>query len=319
MTGAVMKQGMENRARLALRKRFGGSQTKTKGKRGREAGFTTQYNDSHMLYKFRRAPSRLRRRVRKFVRGITRVVTNMGDMQVLVRSYTATMTATADGAQSVLGLPPMYGCLGSSSVGCNDVSEIFYSYGGRVNPSWDQKLITKSAVLDYKITAASSNPVDMYVDAYYCTARRDIPTALSNNTTGLITQCFSNVGAVSGGSQLTMADVGVTPFDNSEFCKLVKITKVRRYKIAAGDSISIQIRDPRDYIWSAAMYGAMAGSGAVNESLLARKGVTEWVMVVYYGAPVSGSQASHVTGYLTANRNYHYVAQEHTLSLGDYV
>ena len=71
---------------------------------------------------------------------------------------------------------------------------------------------------------------------------------LSNNVTGLFSQCLSNIGTPTSGTALTPTALGVTPFDCSEFCKLVKISKVRRYKIAPGDSISIQIRDPREYV-----------------------------------------------------------------------
>lgn len=319
LAGGLMKHASERRFKIALRQRFGGAGTQTRTKRrGREVGYTTQFNDSHRLYQFRRAPRRIARRVRRFVRGVRRAVSNDLAQQVMVRTFASNGSATS-GSQTYLGLTPMYGCLGASSIGNNDVSELFYSYGGHVNPSFDQKLITKSAVLDYKISARAANTSDMYVDAYYCSARRDIPTSLSNNVTSLFSQCLSNIGTPTSGTALTPTALGVTPFDCSEFCKLVKISKVRRYKIAAGDSISIQIRDPREYVWSAAQYGAMSGSGAVNEQLLARKFVTEWVLIIVYGAPASGTASAAVTFDVTQQRNYHYVAEEHTGLQGDYI
>lgn len=319
IVGGLIKRQAGMGISAALRRKFANSGTRTQTKRrGREVGYTTQFNDSHRLYQFRRAPRRIARRVRKFVRGVRRAISNDLAQQVMVRTFASNGTATS-GSQTYLGLTPMYGCLGASSVGNNDVSEMFYSYGGHVNPSFDQKLITKSAVLDYKISARSANTSDMYVDAYYCSARRDIPTSLSNNVTGLFSQCLSNIGTPSSGTALTPTALGVTPFDCSDFCKLVKISKVRRYKIAAGDSVSIQIRDPREYVWSAAQYGAMAGGGTVNEAILARKGVTEWVLVIVYGAPASGTASAGVTFDVTQQRNYHYVAEEHTGLQGDYV
>ena len=63
---------------------------------------------------------------------------------------------------------------------------------------------------------------------------------------------------------------------------------------------------------SAAQYGAMSGGGTVNEALLARKFVTEWVLIIVYGAPASGTASVAVTFDVTQQRNYHYVAEEHT-------
>lgn len=286
---------MSNALATRLAMRHGGSQTRTKTRRGKQTGQTSQYMDVSRLYQRRPAPRRLARRIRKFASRVKHVMQGELALRVMARILNSTGTTTL-GQQYILDLPALLACNGSSSVGNDDLNALFNNESLTAS-NFDSKLKVTSCVWDLVLDAASANAVDMFVDFYHVEARRDIPSSEASSIVALWNAAASHMATAPGaGAKPATSQVGLSPFDSPEFTENIKIKKVTRVKIQPGDSTSLQIRDPRNYNFN---YDIITNRWAM-------KGVTEWVLPVITGAPTATSQAGVVTFNWRVSRVYRY-------------
>jgi len=308
-------QGRANRISLFNRNRGAGTQTRQSRRSGRDTGSTTKYADSSTLYKRRAAPARLRNRVRKFAARVQSVIDGEVGLQVAIIPYAVnaggynfSQAITSLGNQQASGLiPGLYSCNGvhpSTTVNANwyDLYEVFQAFYSSTSLGDDSILEFTSACWNCAMTNVIGDGSRAIVDIYECVARRDWkPT---DSPYSVFTNFFPSTNGFAGSSgnnQITVNQLGVTPFDNPVFCELFKILKVRRIKLEDGATATLQFRDPKhrkiEYL-----------SKVSNKSWI--KGVTRFWLPIVYGPPgtVSSSNimAGHASVLFNCTRNYHF-------------
>lgn len=305
-----------NRGLSTLTKLRGfGSMTKTKtGKKFRQTGYTSKYDDFSTIYSRRRAPRRIARRVRSFVRRVKNVIDGEVGLQVAVRpqinaglNAPVLLSVGSVNTQNTSRLPGLYfvhgpGFTSGSNNGLDDVDAIFSGFQSSASLANDVILEFTNAVWDAKFYAASTNASPCFIDLYECVARKDIPqtaagTAADPNALWASSLPSDANWGGSGAGGINTSTLAVTPFDAPAFCEQWKILKVRRIKMEPGATHSLQFRDPkhRKFEWQT-LY---------NYATL--RGVTRAFIPVLYGPPdVAGDMASECKVAINVMRNYHF-------------
>jgi len=314
-TADHFRSGRANRISLFNRNRGAGSQTSQSRRSGRDTGSTTKYADSSTLYRRRPAPRKLRNRVRKFAARVQSVIDGEVGLQVAVIPYatavagysTPVVIQTLVNTQTSALIPGLYSANGShpsTSVNGNwyDLYEVFQAFYSSTALGDDSILEFTNGVWNCAMTNVTGNGSRAIVDMYECVARRDWkPT---DNPYSIYTNFFPSTNGFAGSSgnnQISLGQLGVTPFDNPVFRELFKILKVRRIKLEDGATATLQFRDPKhrkmEYL-----------SKVSNKSSI--KGVTRFWLPIVYGAPNYLSSTNMRSCAVTVNidcvRNYHF-------------
>jgi len=311
--------GIGHGIRAALKRKYmgAGSKTKVQKRSGRDTGNTTQYADSSTLYRRKAAPRRVRNRVRAFANRVRSVIDGEVGLQIAVIPFASTTVSGCQTPVSITSLtnnqatsllPGLYSGNGnhpSTSINGNfdDLYAIFNAYkpsGALVD---DTILEFTSAVWNCVITNVTGSGLRAVVDIYECVARRDWkpsddPVSIFNNTLPDNGQ-FAQAGVQA--FPLSTTNLGVTPFDNPEFCEQWKILKVRRIKLEDGATATLQFRDPKrrkiEY-----------QTKVQNKSFV--RGLTRCWIPIVYGVPNANAgaplRAEGVTVCFDCVRNYHF-------------
>lgn len=277
--------------------------------RGGITGVTTYQKDVKTAYRYKRAPTQVRRRAKRSYRTwISNMLKSEGSRKF---HYSGDQTwTTAQNQQGFFGWFN-YGCNGLGGFdGSADLVDIFQRMdkelrlGGTVSDQADGGGLARRYYLDNMkaravMTNTGAGPI--FWEVYECYARKDIPiteaTTLQNFFNNMSNSAFQasypNSGASAPGAPNTAAQisgtslpnkntVGVTPFQFRHFCQNFKITKVTRFQCAPGNTISFDCGSPKNITVNWDNYNL----------LLAKRGVTKLTLCRQWGnvfQPGSGS------------------------------
>lgn len=205
-------------------------------------------------FRFRRARRRKMRMV-KFVREV-----NIGSTHVVRRQVGAyTSAADASGIFSA-GLYGLNGTGGEFN-NTNDVAGLFQdidvsSWGNANNPAVagpQHRLRYHHATMELTISNTASDPgTDVIAEVYYVRGRRPVPSEFGSPGE-FYASTFNkqargsdpDTGTNLGSGELAATQIGVTPFQNSTFCRHFNIYKRQKFRIPYGNEVNLIIHDRR--------------------------------------------------------------------------
>lgn len=163
------------------------------------------------------------------------------------------------------------------------------------------KILFKSAVLDVQIRNVDTDS-PLIVDAYKVVARRE-----GYDSPGLeFSQALVNQVIMAGSSNMTGFQMGVTPFDAPGFGSKWLITGKTRYRIGAGNSIYLQMRDAKNYEFDTARFDYDPGAAVSRVQMF--KGMTKgWLFIARSSSlDATNAYSGEINWQMTINMNYHY-------------
>lgn len=264
------------------------------------SGVTAQY-DKKTQYVKRRMPYRRRKRWVRFSRKVAAVMQK--DIATRTVVYNGLVTTTGDIANNAtdqgVAEVMLYGFKGDTDAfyiqGARDIQTLLTT----LQLSEITKIRMKSAVLD--LTARAINqPVELDVYEVICNKSTTYTTLKSAVVQGFL-DTPTPVGGTTG---LTLVRRGVTLFDCPKAIKAtgMKIVKKTKYFLPAGNTMTYQIRDPKNRYMN---IGAVSTAAEPGFNL---RGYTRVVFFVWKALPgVTGDPAQLLIG---ATRKYAYTVLE---------
>lgn len=223
--------------KAAYKQYKGGSKTKRRRMNPLDSVITNQY-DVAGRYKYKRMPKYKRK---KWVAVLKRSQFIDQKSQPLLShtiSYGVNVTWAND-LQRSFGFsiyPIQMGVTGQE----RDLLDIFIrEFGGTtVADQAGRKLFFKSAVLDVQMRNTGS--VSHIIDVYRIRLKMNWPT--SRTIEGQFLDSFADQSVTGVGAN----DPAVTPFQNPSFCRIWKVLSKKEILLSAGQTTTMQIRDPRN-------------------------------------------------------------------------
>lgn len=274
------------------------SQTKTKTESQKQGiqGITTFQKDYKTVYRYKRAPRRLRRKWKRSRRTfISNLLKQEGSRKYHYHGSQAWTTAAntqgffgwfnngVGGTGGVDGSADLYDVFNrldietrANGTGADAVQ------GGRLSRRYYMDHMRSRVVL----TNTGTNPI--FWEIYECTSRKDIPTNEFNNLSQMISnlnsplyQATLNVtqgqGAANSGTKTNAAGIpsptasGVTPFQYRHFCQNFKVNKVTRLQASAGNTVSFDASTPRNTTINWDDYASLCCKKYVTKLFLVRQ------------------------------------------------
>lgn len=261
------------------------------------SGITTFQKDVKQVYRFKRAPARVRSRARRSQRAFTSNLLKAEGSRKYHYSGNMVWT-TAQGQQNFFGWMN-YGANGNGGVdGSGDIADIYIRMDAEnrgAGTSADQAERGEAARRFYfdhmrgRVILTNTGTTPIFWEIYECVARKDIPLAEGAALEPFLGNCFAagyqgtlsgTAGAAANTPKQTSAvtlptrySPGITPFQLRHFCQNWKINKVTRLQAAAGNTVSFDASMPRNLVMNWDNYANM----------LAKKGVTRQYLVRQWG------------------------------------
>lgn len=304
---AKLASGAVNVAK-AFRAAYKGSplQRKTQQKNSGLTGITTFQKDVKQVYRYKRAPRKLRR---KWKRSRKAYVSNtLKSVASRKYHYTGNMTwATAIGTQAWFGWMN-YGVNGTGGVdGSGDMADIQTRLDlenraqGTASDQAEGGPNARRYFFDHmraRIVLTNTGTTPIFWEIYECVARKDIPvnfaTTLQSIYTGVANAVYqgligpqtagsaggpNSTNQISAASRPTKQTIGVTPFQFRDYCQKFKILKVTRLQAAPGNTVSFDASQGRNVTVNWDDY----------QDLICKKGLTKVYLVRQWGTVQAGS------------------------------
>lgn len=309
--GRAIRNAIHKPNKLDFRMRTRGTQASvTASRSGRSAdyGGTTFQNDRSTLYYRKRAPRRVRRRTRKFIKRLTWGLDKLQGMRTCVivdhSNHALTPTSHAN-AQAIVGIT-LYGYganqyASNINTGNGDMPWIFARESGAypAATSADRKLRFRSAVMN--VTLKNKSTLNsLVVDVYHllCIQSGDTDDASGDPATNfneaIAAQLNGNMPTAITNGQYE----GVTPFDAPDFGRSWKIKNVQQYRLSPEGYFFLQLRDPGNYVLNAQDVLEMDHKKYLTEGYLFVAYNPDYVDGEEYRGPVDFD--------ISANKKYHY-------------
>jgi len=277
--------------------------TKSSNKGSGLQGITTFQKDVKQVYRYKRAPNRLRRRWKRQRKTFVSNLLKQEGSRKYHYSGNMAWTTTA-GTQGWFGWMN-YGVNGNGGVdGSGDMADVFTRLDAELRTAGtaaDQNIVGTNARRWYydhmraRIVLTNTGTTPIFWEVYECVSRKDLPltegsslqqfynSVASNNHQGSI----SAIGAGSANTYLKTSAAsapnkgvtGVTPFQFRYFCQNFKVLKVTRLQASAGNTVSFDASQPRNVTVNWDDY----------VDLLAKRGLTKIYLVRQWGAVVAGT------------------------------
>lgn len=276
---------------------------------------TFQHDYAH-IYSRKKAPRSVRRRARKAAFSFNkRLVASLGQKTWNRSGVFASGTITPTGlgnSQSVFDL----GLFGGNSTGSNTWGDLYAIAAGNGDGLNDVtgKLWFQSACLDVQLKNTTGlgegfpTAVTICVELYTVYARRDgyfFPGEDWN-------EAMDNQDLLdNGGAKATPLSLNATPFDAPGFGSSWLIAKKVRYRISPGNSVYLQMRDPKRKCFDTARFEW--DSGSENTRIKTFKGWTRgYIFVIRSDTAVTSPTPLLVPFSYQAifTKNYKYAQQE---------
>lgn len=275
--------------------------TKTSSQKSGLQGITTFQKDVKQVYRYKRAPRKLRKR---WARSRKTFVSNLLKQEGSRKyHYSGQMTwQTTQGTQGWFGWMN-YGVNGTGGVdGSGDMGDVQYRLdlenrsGGTASDVAEGGANSRKYYFDHmraRIVLTNTGTTPIFWEIFECTARKDVPITPEGGT---LKQFYARVadtqfhgvigpsgGGFPGGADSTRqisavtapqsTTVGMTPFQFRHYCQNFKINKVTRLQAAPGNTVSFDASQPRNVTVTWDNY----------LDLLAKKGLTKIYLVRQWG------------------------------------
>lgn len=277
------------------------AKTRSSAPKGGLQGVTTFQKDVKNVYRYKRAPRKLRK---KWSRSRKTFTSNLLKAEGSRKyHYSGNMTwTTAVNQQGWFGWMN-YGAAGTGGVdGSGDLADIQNRLDvenrlqGTFSDQAERGQNARRYYFDHmraRVVLTNTGTGPIFWEVYECYARKDVPITPEGGTLQQFFNFMSNVNVqgslstgmgqagvaqsstqTSGVSAPVKTTTGVTPFQFRHYCQNFKITKVTRLQAAAGNTVSFDCSDPRNVVVNWDNWA----------SLLARKGYTKIYLVRQWGA-----------------------------------
>lgn len=261
----------------------------------------TGYSDYKVDYKKRKLTRRSKRvifRKRKWTRKVVRAVreSTTGSAHVVRSSFAPGRESPANG--SAWFSATIYGLNGTNDPNincCNDLGQAFFNADSTAWTNWDsngpvldsrsQRIEAFHATMEFTMLNTGAN--DVLAEVYFIRARKRTERYYTDPSyvyeTGFSKQDTTREPDSNTlmGSALAASQMGVTPFQNSLFCRTFNIIKRVKHRIQAGGEVSFIHRDARTRWFTLKDTKAYSMSNA-----------TSGVLVQFQGVPVAGGAPS---------------------------
>lgn len=270
-----------------------------------KSAVTSFQHDVSQVYSRRRAPRKVRAGHRKAQKNFNyKFMKTLGQRTFNV-STADTITVTAASALNVgqaIRSIVMYGGASGAINGYGDLYGIANGVSTGINV--DSKLLFKSAVLDLQIRNddASVCCLEIYEFVY----RKDCVGTCDN----IWADAMANQTALYAGTKALNTLVGATPFDAPGFGSYCLITKCTRARIAPGNSVYLQKRDPKNWLFDTSRFQVTQATGAQLNQF---KGMTKGYLLVARSADVEASSPptiGSVNLVVFSQRSYHWTQMD---------
>ena len=240
--------------------------------------FTTDYRKRRQSKRQRRKARRKRKWKRRVVNTVR--TANIGSSHMLRRSFSADVTAAAN-TQGTASFT-IYGLNGTNDPNLNttnDMGQFMYDISNADWNNWDSATLASKihrihsfhATMEFNMVNTGTS--DAFVEVYFIRARGR-QAASWGDPTKVYNVGFLKQGVTTDpnsgnpiGSELTPTELGVTPFQNSLFCRFFTIYKRQKYRISPGAEVSFVHMDRRvrnftiggvkPYAWDKATSGVL--------------------------------------------------------------
>lgn len=299
----AISAGIKTYNQIRKRPNSGGSNTNTKRRRVTDGiGVTSQF-DKTLIYRKKKMPYRKKKSWVNFSRKVRAVLEKeQGTKTVLYNTSISEQNAV--GQQAILTIG-MYTSAGLVDVPAGNYCGLRDLLVMVANDPMDLtgKVKCKSAVLDVTFTADPQNEVATELDVYELWFNGKECNYTSVN--GIFAQAAANTGTISGaGTQLTIVDRGVTPFElpNAFSIGHFSIAKKMKYFLGSGTSCTYQIRDPRTHIFTKSDIGDDVGLSPSKKCCR--------ILYAIFKPVIGGAYQNRV--YAGCTRKYSYAITEQT-------
>lgn len=253
-----------------LMRSYGSTATRTASDQ-QTGGALTGQRDAKTDYRKRRLSKHQQRRFRKRRRWNRKIVNvvrdaNIGTSHLVRRSICQLSTAINLSDYVCYGLNGLDGEFGESFNTCNDIGEFFKemdpaAWAGQNDPGVEvrnHKIYQYHGTAEYTIRNNNTAPdSEAVVEAYFIYGRKPVHRSYALHPGDVYGAGFRrqttvtdpNTGNVFDGP-LSAITVGVTPFQNAQFCRHFKIGKRQKYLIPPGGEVSFVINDRRRRVYS---------------------------------------------------------------------
>ncbi|AUM61790.1 capsid [uncultured virus] len=300
----------------ALKRRFSGGNGGGNSKKARSAkrvtGQTTFQEDYRTLYSRKRAPRRVRARAR---RGFQKFTYNLDKTQGMVstifnqfQNNSTAPTVATTGCQAVTGIT-MYGTNQSllSTDTNSDLWKLFNDFRGTplTSANASETIRFRAAIMDFQVKNIGAN--NMFLEVYHVVARG---SNLSDPATDWANAMALQLATSTATALTDATSYKVTPFDAPTFGSYWYIKSRKRMYITAGNTVTWQIRDAKNYVIT---------GGQVFQARALRN-ITEGVILVGYGAdmaPLAGNAGVGIPEGCafdtTCIKTYHWTSSTNTI------
>lgn len=276
-----------------IAKSFYRTRTKTKNK-VQDRGVMTSQRDVKTIYRRKPMPRRRRKQWVSFKRKVTATQIANSALMSFFRQQVMYLTTAANASSfttatiySYGGINGTEGTTGSASgTGQgDDLVDFWTTKYGLTSVGRSRKTMFASACMDVHIR--NSGAASGILEIYEIIARRDYGSSSVSydSIEELYTNGFTDTVATPLFTAVTSSTLGSTPFQNKLFCQQFKVLKKTRVEISAGETISMQMRDPKNRV----AYGA-----EMNANLIFKRGATRGYLFQLYGEP-SGTATQKTT------------------------
>lgn len=285
--------------------------TDSRNTRNRDYGNITFQNDEHMIYKRKRAPRKLRKRLRKMNQRFSFMLDKQLARKKCLIPHTQSMTitpTTGSNAQVALGFT-LYGAgdnNGAVSTNTNwangDLAFIYKSVMGQTPPfvaaEMAYNLRFTSAVMNLNVKNVATSDAAFrdglcIMDVYHVICRKSYVDTVGDGDPTTVWQdtVLQNLTLQNQLSVPTVQTDGCTPYSSS-FGEYYTVKRVRRVRLSPGQTFSTQLRDPGNYVVQGRDIGAYRHL----------KNMTEGYILVAYNP--SANPATSVRGSVALEVNY---------------
>jgi len=252
-------QGVARAARVRMARRMGSMTATTTRNRSYAPRGVTSQRDSTLIYRKKSMPRRRRKRWVNFVRKVIAADNKQIGTKTLVYNGSTDLETFGDqqqniGACHLYAASPLDDVSAVNEIGLKDLRTMLAQDPETQNPT--DKVMFASAVLDITMTNTSpqitlpnedTQRPPLEVDVYDIIYRKESDW---QSLTELFNQTLNETNAItSGGTQsLNILARGWTPFDATQALATtgIKILRKTKYFIPYLDSVTYQVRDPRN-------------------------------------------------------------------------
>nr|UBJ26202.1 capsid protein [Red panda feces-associated genomovirus] len=271
------------------------TQTKTESQKPGIQGITTFQKDVKQVYRYKRAPTRLRKRWNRSRRTFTHNLLKQETSRKY--HYHGAQTWSSDAGQQYIYGWMSYGVGGAGGAdGTGDLADMYTRFNTEqgVDPTLQtggsngRRYYYDHMRCRVVLTNTGTNPI--FWEIYECVARTDVPitpegatlqqmlaVAINNTNQATLSGAAASLNTTyntSASSLPNLRSSGVTPFQFRHFCQNFKIKKVTRLQASPGNTVSFDASDPRNITVNWDNY----------LDVLAKKGVTKCYLVRQWGA-----------------------------------